>query len=246
MPQTAHPEAGNKFFPQSKGWFQKPWHKVIQYHVSNHKRVGADTLMGFDDDDRLCVLERGPRGYAVRVPKALVDWTEQLMAEKGVNPVPNHSGQLRFARGKGGSLMSDDFLPDREQIVSVIAREMDIRPDSLWSLFNGDMVNLEFGTGIPVKMEEIPNGSGNKAIAFGYVEKEGDTWMVHHGLIERTQDGGAHAERSFASGNIRQTRAGTVHRWVSDKVDQRVADCAAINGLLGDPGENKYCTSLDA
>jgi len=187
MPRRPHPAAGDRLFPRSKGWSGKPWHEVIDVHISAHRRGGADTVMGFDDDDRLCVVQHGRGGYAVRVPASLVDWAEREMEREAVTPVPNHPQQLRFARGHGGSRYSEDALPDRDQIVTHVAREADVRPESLGPLFCGPIFNMEFGTGIPVKTEVL-EGLG---LAYGYVERDGSLWTVHYGVIERATDGGA-------------------------------------------------------
>ena len=220
MSHYPHPDIGNRNFPRK--WTKKTWNEILDIHLHNHAR-GLDNKIGFDDDDRLCVVYNGDRSgrgrYAIRIPSALVEWTEREMQIEGIVPVPNHSKQLRQRRGKGGSLESDTPLPDRAEIIAFMAERAGVKPECLDSLLQGHLVNMDFGCGMPVKTAPL---QGHQLLAYGYAEQEKTQWAVEHGVIERDIHGVVSIQSDRLHGNIRTTHGGTLHALIETKIENHV------------------------
>lgn len=218
MPRHPYPPGGDKPFPRSIAWNGEPWAQIIDHHIGAHAAGPADTLIGFDDDDRLCVVQRGNRGYATRIPASLVAWTQTEMDAEAITALPAHPGQLRFARGPGGSLLRDGADLSREQIITELMAFTGLCEAAFSTFCLGDVQNMNFGNDLPVKVGEFANGD----FPFAYIQKSDARWDVYHGTIEPTGLGDANIIMKVSSQETRVLRGGTVHRWASANVDDRL------------------------
>ena len=194
MPGQACPVQGNKPAPQNT-WSGKTWNELIDFHLEKHN-TGGDTKIGFDDDDKLCVVQYGKRGaYAKRIPAALQDWTEQEIKNNNIIPLPNNQHQLRVHRGPGGSRESTEVMPGRDQLVAYLVEQANISlnnvvADDLHDLFRGNLFNMDFGDAMPVRIAQLESGG----IAYGYVLHQKNPgqnnirWTIQYGTIEDSHD----------------------------------------------------------
>jgi hypothetical protein len=174
--------------------------------------------MGFDDDDRLCVVQYGERGFCAKIPNTLVAWSEREMEIANVTPRQAHPQQLRFARGAGGSLMNSRTPADRDEVVRKLSEYTGIKPENFKNILNGTLMDFDFGQDFPIKIGQFDSGS----FPFAYVAMEDSNWCVFHGTIEPTEDGDAYVTQKASVGDKRRTRGGTVHAFASDKVEGRI------------------------
>jgi hypothetical protein len=217
MPTYPHPPAGDNPFPPSKGWQGQPWAETIDYYIKAHG-PGSDALMGFDDADRLCVVQHGERGFCVRIPKTLVEWSEREMKVAGVEPEQAYRDQMRFRRGEGGSLLRSTHKVERDDVVRKLAEFTGINPEAFKNTLHGRIQDFDFGQDFPMKIGKFESGS----FPFAYVTLDVSTWNVHHGTIDPSGEGDAYVTTKLSSGNKRRSRGGTVHAYASRKVDDRM------------------------
>ena len=217
MPRPPFP-AGvqDRPFPISSGWRGSSWHEILSHHLDLHARPGADTFIGFDDADRLCLTLWAERGYATRVPLTMVPWLLDEMAKDGITARPNHPLQFRQERGPDGSRLRDAPV-DIAAVRAHLAEATGLPVTCFASEPGEDLVNLSLDEGGPVILRETALG---RHIA-GWIERHGDKWIVANAVIDPGEV--RPVTVNWARGDIRQTRPGTAIESMLRRMDQRVA-----------------------
>lgn len=220
-------------FPKSSGWAGSSWHDVLSTHLDSHAVPGADTFIGFDDADRLCVTIWAERGYATRVPLTMVPWLRDEMARDGLDARPNHPLQFRLERGPHGSRLRDGPV-DIRAVRETLSEQTGIAAMFFEGNPSADLVNLSLDEGGPVIVRETAMG---RHVA-GWMERSGDQWMVATAIIDPEE--AEMVQVKWARGYVGQTRPGTAINTMMQRVTQRVsldADLAASVTRMRDAGD---------